>query len=138
MIAIHSYGHDPGMEIIKKVWPNDNPFVHSRHDLLKEVKHDLGAAGVAHLAAFMAATGPQQQCTPKRQNRHPTHSIDCMIHSLSENVKYFVLALIRRHQFIDGSREEPVVKGHIIQGGRGRHKHHVVERCDQYTAVKKV
>src|SRR6187200_3667726 len=37
MIAIHSYGHDPGMEIIQKVWPNDNPFVHSRHDLLKEV-----------------------------------------------------------------------------------------------------
>ena len=45
MIAIHSYGHDPGMEIIHKVWPNDNPFVHSRHDLLKEVKHELGAAG---------------------------------------------------------------------------------------------
>ena len=45
MIAIHSYGHDPGMEIIHKVWPNDNPFTHSRHDLLKEVKHELGAAG---------------------------------------------------------------------------------------------
>ena len=45
MIAIHSYGHDPGMEIIHKVWPNDNPFVHSRHDLLKEVKHELGSAG---------------------------------------------------------------------------------------------
>ena len=45
MIAIHSYGHDPGMEIIHKVWPNDNPFVHSRHDLLKAVKHELGPAG---------------------------------------------------------------------------------------------
>ncbi len=45
MIAIHSYGRDPGMEIIHKVWPSDNPFVHSRHDLLKEVKHELGAAG---------------------------------------------------------------------------------------------
>jgi hypothetical protein len=45
MIAIHSYGHDPGMEVIHKVWPEDNPFVHSRHDLLKEVKHELGAAG---------------------------------------------------------------------------------------------
>src|SRR5258708_12598536 len=33
------------MEIIEKVWPNDNPFVHSRHDLLKEVKHGLGTAG---------------------------------------------------------------------------------------------
>ena len=45
MIAIHSYGHDPGMEIIQKVWPNDNPFVHNRHDLLKDVKHELGSAG---------------------------------------------------------------------------------------------
>ncbi len=45
MIAIHSYGHDPGMEIIHKVWPDDNPFVHSRHDLLKAVKHELGTAG---------------------------------------------------------------------------------------------
>jgi len=45
MIAIQSYGHDPGMQIIQKVWPDDNPFVHNRHDLLKAVKHELGAAG---------------------------------------------------------------------------------------------
>jgi len=45
MIAIHSYGHDPGMEIIHRVWPNDSPFVHNRHMLLKEVKHELGNAG---------------------------------------------------------------------------------------------
>ena len=45
MIAIHSYGHDPGMEIIHKVWPEDNPFAHNRHDLLKAVKHELGPAG---------------------------------------------------------------------------------------------
>jgi len=45
MIAIHSHGHDPGMEIIHKVWPNDHPFTHSRHDLLKAVKQELGPAG---------------------------------------------------------------------------------------------
>lgn len=45
MIAIQSYGNDPGMEIIHKVWPDDNPFIHSRHDLLKETKQELGAAG---------------------------------------------------------------------------------------------
>jgi hypothetical protein len=45
MIAIQSHGHDPGMEIIHKVWPEDNPFLHNRHDLLKAVKHDLGPAG---------------------------------------------------------------------------------------------
>jgi hypothetical protein len=45
MIAIQSHGNDPGMEVIHKVWPEDNPFAHNRHDLLKAVKHDLGAAG---------------------------------------------------------------------------------------------
>jgi hypothetical protein len=45
MIAIHSHGHDPGMEIIHKIWPNDNPFAHNRHDLLKAVKQELGPAG---------------------------------------------------------------------------------------------
>ena len=45
LIAIHSHGNDPGMEIIQKVWPGDNPFVHDRHQILKAVKHELGAAG---------------------------------------------------------------------------------------------
>ncbi len=45
LIAIHSHGHDPGMEIIQKVWPDDNPFLHDRHQILKTVKQDLGAAG---------------------------------------------------------------------------------------------
>jgi hypothetical protein len=45
LIAIHSHGRDPGMEIIHRVWPNDHPFTHSRHDLLKAVKQELGPAG---------------------------------------------------------------------------------------------
>jgi hypothetical protein len=45
MIGIHSYGHDPGMEIVNKVWPEDNPFAHDRHELLKAVKQELGPAG---------------------------------------------------------------------------------------------
>jgi hypothetical protein len=45
LIAIHSHGNDPGMEIIQRVWPGDNPFAHDRHELLKAVKQELGAAG---------------------------------------------------------------------------------------------
>jgi hypothetical protein len=45
LIAIHSHGRDPGMEIINKVWPGDNPFTHDRHQILKAVKQDLGPAG---------------------------------------------------------------------------------------------
>ena len=45
LIAIHSHGNGPGMEIIQKVWPNDNPFTTDRHQILKTVKQELGAAG---------------------------------------------------------------------------------------------
>jgi len=45
LIAIHSHGHDPGMEIIRKIWPDDNPFTIDRHQILKAVKHELGPAG---------------------------------------------------------------------------------------------
>jgi hypothetical protein len=45
LIAIHSHGNDPGQEIIQKVWPGDNPFIHDRHQIMKAVKHELGTAG---------------------------------------------------------------------------------------------
>jgi len=45
LIAIHSHGNDPGMEIIRKIWPGDNPFIHDRHQIMKAVKHELGPAG---------------------------------------------------------------------------------------------
>jgi SAM-dependent methyltransferase len=45
LIAVHSHGHDPGQEIVRQVWPGDDPFVHDRHQILKAVKQELGAAG---------------------------------------------------------------------------------------------
>jgi hypothetical protein len=45
LIAIHSHGNDPGHEIIQKIWPDDNPFIHDRHQIMKAVKHELGPAG---------------------------------------------------------------------------------------------
>jgi hypothetical protein len=44
LIAIQSHGNDPGHEIVQKVWPGDNPFVHDRHQILKAVKEELGQA----------------------------------------------------------------------------------------------
>ncbi len=44
LIGIHSYGNDPGLEIVRGVWPDDNPFTVDRHAILKQVKHELGAA----------------------------------------------------------------------------------------------
>jgi SAM-dependent methyltransferase len=45
LIAIHSAGNDPGMEIVQSVWPGDNPFVTDRHQILRAVKQELGPAG---------------------------------------------------------------------------------------------
>ena len=45
LLAIHSHGNDPGLEIVQGVWPGENPFQHDRHQLLKAVKETLGAAG---------------------------------------------------------------------------------------------
>ena len=42
LLGIHSYGHDPGLEIVQKVWPDESPFVHSRHDMLRAAKAELG------------------------------------------------------------------------------------------------
>ncbi len=42
MIAIHSHGNDPGLEIIRRVWPGENPFQTNRHDLLAALKKAIG------------------------------------------------------------------------------------------------
>ncbi len=34
LLAIQSYGHDPALEIIQKLWPGENPFQVDRHELL--------------------------------------------------------------------------------------------------------
>jgi hypothetical protein len=45
LIGIHSHGQDPGLEIVQAVWPGENPFAVSRHELLRAVKYELGSAG---------------------------------------------------------------------------------------------
>ncbi|MCC6947207.1 MAG: hypothetical protein IT539_05495 [Bradyrhizobiaceae bacterium] len=45
LIAIHSHGNDPGIEVIHKIWPGENPFIHDRHSLLRAIKQELGSAG---------------------------------------------------------------------------------------------
>ncbi|HVF65977.1 MAG TPA: hypothetical protein VNE58_18475 [Casimicrobiaceae bacterium] len=42
LIGIHSYGRDPGMEVVHKLWPNENPFVTGRQDVLRAVRNELG------------------------------------------------------------------------------------------------
>jgi hypothetical protein len=42
LLGIHSNGNDPGLEIIQKVWPGENPYTQTRHDVLRATKAELG------------------------------------------------------------------------------------------------
>jgi len=52
LIGIHSYGKDPGLEVVQKVWPKEDPFPNGRHDILRAVKTEL--AGEASRYNFNA------------------------------------------------------------------------------------
>jgi hypothetical protein len=42
MLVIQSYGRDPGLEIIQRLWPDENPFEIDRHQLVSALKVELG------------------------------------------------------------------------------------------------
>ncbi|MEP7274940.1 MAG: hypothetical protein ABI812_01210 [Betaproteobacteria bacterium] len=42
LITFQSYGRDPGTEVVEALWPGEDPFQVDRHDLLRELKSDLG------------------------------------------------------------------------------------------------
>lgn len=41
LLAVQSFGRDPGLEIIREIWPEENPFTVNRHELLKALKDAL-------------------------------------------------------------------------------------------------
>jgi hypothetical protein len=42
LLGIQSYGNDPSLQLIRKIWPDENPFPVDRHKLTKAVKTELG------------------------------------------------------------------------------------------------
>lgn len=42
LIGIHSYGQDPGMDIVNKIWPKDSPFQTDRLSILDAVMKAMG------------------------------------------------------------------------------------------------
>jgi len=42
LLGIHACGRDPGLEIVRKIWPGEDPFQTSRHDILRAVRADFG------------------------------------------------------------------------------------------------
>ena len=42
LLGIHSAGSDPGMEIVQRIWPGEDPFDTSRHQLVEATRQALG------------------------------------------------------------------------------------------------
>jgi hypothetical protein len=42
LLAVHSIGGDPGLELVREVWPDEDPFQVNRHELLRKLKAMLG------------------------------------------------------------------------------------------------
>lgn len=49
MVVVHAYGDDPGLEIIRNVWPDEDPFQTGRAELLAEARRQLSEPGDANL-----------------------------------------------------------------------------------------
>jgi hypothetical protein len=41
LLGIHSFGRDPGLEIVRRIWPEEDPFQTSRHDILRAVRAEF-------------------------------------------------------------------------------------------------
>ncbi len=42
-VTSQSYGQDPGLELIREIWPDEDPFKVDRHELIKQLKERLGS-----------------------------------------------------------------------------------------------
>ncbi|MBT5218223.1 MAG: hypothetical protein HOI35_07365 [Woeseia sp.] len=42
-VTIQSAGHDPGLDLVQKIWPDEDPFAVNRHEVVKTLKGELGS-----------------------------------------------------------------------------------------------
>ena len=42
LLAVHSIGSDPGLELVREIWPDEDPFQVNRHELLRQLRTMLG------------------------------------------------------------------------------------------------
>ena len=42
LLTVQSYGNDPGLQLVRKIWPDENPFQVDRHELLDTLREYLG------------------------------------------------------------------------------------------------
>jgi len=46
LLAVQSSGGDPALELIQEIWPNEEPFLVNRYELIKALKNELGRESI--------------------------------------------------------------------------------------------
>ena len=66
LLVIQSYGHDPALEIVQKLWPDEDPFKVDRRQLLAALKAELGRRRAISRSAVPAddKSISATRCTP--------------------------------------------------------------------------
>jgi hypothetical protein len=42
LLVVQSFGHDPGAEVVRRLWPSENPFPVGRAELIATLRDELG------------------------------------------------------------------------------------------------
>lgn len=63
LVAVQSCGRDPGVEIVQRLWPHEDPFQIDRHQLLAALKVELGK----DTRDFMLPTTPDEKAVFRYQ-----------------------------------------------------------------------
>ena len=118
LIGIHSCGNDPGMEIITKVWPNEDPFKVNRHVLLKAVKAHMGAESRQYNFTAGADSRAMFRYHMHTLPNEVTNSIGTSILMAAWNAATYVA------QIDDHRLEEAISTGRYVEATRSvLHKH---------------
>jgi hypothetical protein len=118
MVVVQSTGYDPGMEIIRHIWPNEEPFPTPRHDLIKEMKERLNSE-----ALRLAYSGNSDDAALFKYHLHSLpneigNNIGTSILLAAWNAAVYVAQ-------IDDAKLEPVLRtGQYLEATRNVLRHH--------------
>jgi len=108
LLGIQSMGGDPGLEIIREIWPDEDPFPVDRHQLIAALRQELGDEGVQY--DLMALPDAQSQL------RYSMHTLPTEIGNIIGTSTLFAAwnAAIYVAQIEDDRVEEAALKGSYL------------------------
>jgi len=118
MVVVQSTGYDPGMEIIRQVWPDEEPFPTPRHDLIEKLKDILDSEALG-----LTYSGNSDDDALFKYHLH------ALPNEIGNNIGTSILlaawnAAIYVAQ-IDDIKLEPVLRtGHYLEATRNVLRHH--------------